>query len=105
MRRLKLDLDDLRVESFETTPEIGDTKGTVLGYGATDWGNTCAASECGTCVGTCFGGSCVGTCAGTCGNTCGSTCAGTCGNSCGGGCGGVPGGGDCEGTQQCWRDC
>ncbi|MEM7354333.1 MAG: hypothetical protein AAF657_26240 [Acidobacteriota bacterium] len=42
MKKLKLDLDDLEVESFQTTPEAGDSEeGTVYGYLSFGPGNTC----------------------------------------------------------------
>ncbi|MEM7584070.1 MAG: hypothetical protein AAF560_11855 [Acidobacteriota bacterium] len=42
MKKLKLDLDDLEVESFQTTPDTGDSEeGTVYGYLSFGPGNTC----------------------------------------------------------------
>lgn len=35
MRKLKLNLEDLKVESFETTTESSDARGTVFGYSTT----------------------------------------------------------------------
>lgn len=44
MKKLKLDLDDLEVESFQTTPDTGDSQeGTVYGYISDGPGNTCDA--------------------------------------------------------------
>ncbi len=98
MKKLKLSLDDLEVESFETTPEIADTKGTVVGYGGgTAWGETCVASECGSCGGTCFE-----TCGNTCGGTCGRSCGGSCVNTCLGTCLCPPGP---SGEDTCWAGC
>jgi hypothetical protein len=61
MKKIKLDLDDLKVESFDTTPE-----GTVYGYG------TCP-TFCGTCAGQA---TCDSTCYASCGGTC-DTCPAT----------------------------
>lgn len=46
MKKLKLNLDDLRVESFATTPDPDGQHGTVFGQQLTD---TC------TCINTCEG--------------------------------------------------
>jgi hypothetical protein len=76
MNKLKLDLDELSVESFDTAFSA-DAKGTVLG-------KQDSAYTCGTCAGyyTCDA-SCDASCNGTCFNTCaGATCNGTCGFSC-----------------------
>lgn len=60
MKKIKLDLDDLKVESFETTPESED--GGVFGY-----------ASCPTCTGpTCYGA-----------ETCQTRCPATCFESCG----------------------
>jgi hypothetical protein len=58
MRKLSLDLDDLQVETFDTTAS-GSKRGTVVGQ-ETTWGtcNSGACSEGGT----------------WCGNTCDTTC-------------------------------
>jgi len=32
MKKIRLNLDDLKVDSFETTPEAGGRKGTLFGY-------------------------------------------------------------------------
>ena len=95
MKKLKLNLDDLKVESFATTPDASSSRGTVFGQDptvypedtcylyCTDVGSTCV-QQCGT------GGSENGTCAPA--ETCVSTCepqatcpSPTCGVSCGGG--------------------
>lgn len=50
MGKLKLNLDDLKVESFATTPPIADLKGTVFGQ------DTIGGASCGqgaTCLATC----------------------------------------------------
>ncbi|HEY0017519.1 MAG TPA: hypothetical protein VGC13_14505 [Longimicrobium sp.] len=94
MQKLRLNLDALTVESFNTTDGDAAQRGTVqahrptptqslecesfdyCGTGATDCGCGTAASECGTCATNC------GTCATGCGTcydaTCGATYCGTC---------------------------
>ena len=72
MKKLKLDLDDLKVESFETTPETGNPRGTVVGYG--DTFGRCETFDLITCFEPCETSTCGHTCARTCNNTCGSTC-------------------------------
>jgi hypothetical protein len=91
MEKLKLQLDNLSVESFDTTCEAKG-HGTVRGEQAT---NTCPG--CPTCAATCAytcddatcpqcptcAASCNGTCAGaTCFDSCGRTCWDTCGIGC-----------------------
>lgn len=99
MHKLKLELEALRVESFETTRDEGG-RGTVQihlrlsDYGtcppvepqpyvtenpadcpATAYDYTCAAScngTCNSCYGTCV--SCNGTCYGSCQYTCYNSC-------------------------------
>jgi hypothetical protein len=67
--KLKLNLDDLRVDTFGTTAPAG-AKGTVIGQ------QQCSCYTC-TCPGC---PTCVDTCQQTCGTTCPFTCAdGTCG--------------------------
>ncbi len=93
MNKLRLDLEDLSVESFATTPEAGTEGGTVFGQQCTCYTNctcpgcpTCDASCNGTCGGTC-GGTCDASCNGTCaGATCDASCNGTCDYSCYGTC-------------------
>ncbi len=80
MRKLKLDLNDLKVESFETTARSSDSdKGTVHGLADTRNRISCLAPcedefTCATC-----GNSCHGSC--SCGITCSNTCGSGCGNS------------------------
>jgi hypothetical protein len=91
MDKLKLQLENLSVESFDTTCEVRE-KGTVFGEQAT---NTCPG--CPTCAATCAytcddatcpqcptcAASCNGTCDGaTCYDSCGRTCWDTCGIGC-----------------------
>ena len=82
--KLKLNLDDLRVESFAVMPESPVGDGTVEGYYPT--GPCVCDSECPQCEGgtgpggTGEGESCQGTCPGNCpGPTQGITCPNTCG--------------------------
>jgi hypothetical protein len=79
MRKLKLQLDDLQVDTFQTTP-AEKPKGTVFGEQCTCYTN-CTCPGCPTCYA-----SCNGTCGGTCDGTCGASCAGTC-DTCGDACG------------------
>ena len=85
MKKMKLNLDALGVESFDTSG--ADAKrGTVFGEQCTCYTN-CTCPGCPTCYA-----SCNGTCGGTCGeNTCAASCNGTCGAAtcdytCGGDC-------------------
>jgi hypothetical protein len=72
MRKLKLDLEDLSVESFATTPEPHREAGTVFGQQCTCY-TQCTCPGCPTCDA-----SCNGTCGGTCAGTCDASCNGTC---------------------------
>lgn len=84
MKKMKLDLDDLKVESFETTAESQDGEGTVYGYITQD------LTQCGDCTNFLCeptnNRTCGSTCGPTCGNTCGNTCPSTCNNTCGSTC-------------------
>lgn len=77
MHKLKLDLDQLSVESFGTdAPEA--LRGTVEARShLCSAFDTCASCDytCGTCNPSCA--SCV-SCYNTCDNTCGASCYGTC---------------------------
>jgi hypothetical protein len=77
-RKLTLKLEDLSVDSFDTTTGQ-KAKGTVFGEQCTCYTN-CTCPGCPTCYA-----SCNGTCGGTCGeNTCAASCNGTCaGATCG----------------------
>ena len=87
MKKMKLSLDDLKVESFQTTPEGGGGgDGTVFGYISCDL-TICAECPPGGCP--TQDPSCNGTCGQSCNGTCYESCNGTCGASCGGGCGGL----------------
>ena len=78
MHKLKLDLERLTVESFDTIPADAARSGTVQAF-ASVGDSTCRQEICyfetyaPTCAATCA--SCAGaTCAATCANTCGYTC-------------------------------
>jgi hypothetical protein len=98
MRKLKLELDNLSVESFDTTA-TQKKKGTVFGEQCTCWtycaqqtcpgcptcDNTCAYTcDDATCVYTCDDNTCPYTCDdNTCVYTCNeSACYGTCNRTC-----------------------
>jgi hypothetical protein len=75
--KLSLNLEDLAVESFDTTSPQ-KAKGTVFGEQCTCYTN-CTCPGCPTCDASCNG---------TCGDTCPATCAYTCDDaSCAGSCG------------------
>lgn len=82
MKKLKLDLDQLKVQSFQTTQEQKKVQGTVYGQSVltcdcTQGEDTCAAS-CQSCEQTCI--ECAYTVYFTCLTACGETCqAPTCG--------------------------
>jgi hypothetical protein len=100
MRKLKLDLDALGVDSFDT---LGGTKakGTVLAeQGASTYYTLCVGPcaytyddptcpACPTCAYTCDDPTCPAcpTCAESCNGSCDATCYETCGVSCWGSCG------------------
>jgi hypothetical protein len=79
-RKLKLDLDALQVESFDTTSAGHRHDGTVFGQQCTCY-TQCTCPGCPTCDA-----SCNGTCEASCNGTCDATCNGTCGASCNGTC-------------------
>ncbi|WP_420127810.1 hypothetical protein [Longimicrobium sp.] len=88
--KLKLKLDDLTVDTFQTTSPP-KAKGTVFGEQCTCYTQctcpgcpTCDASCNGTCHASCNGTcvSCAASCNGTCGDSCGYSCDATCGASC-----------------------
>lgn len=85
--KMKLQLEELAVESFDTTPaERG--KGTVFAQQECTCPTACSCPGCLTCDGTCPADP---SCADTCWNTCDDySCAGTCGLSqCHTRCGGI----------------
>ncbi|HYW10324.1 MAG TPA: hypothetical protein VE871_00140 [Longimicrobium sp.] len=73
--KLKLQLEDLRIDSFTTTP-VEKAKGTVFGEQCTCY-TQCTCPGCPTCNASCNG-SCDASCNGTCGASCDDTCGGTC---------------------------
>lgn len=105
MKKLRLDFDELQVETFDPTADAARPRaGTVRGHWRTEY--TCLETQCGevTCE------SCGGTCEYTC-YTCPATCANTCPASCNGSCAATCGeatcfscGGSCEWTcnDTCW---
>jgi hypothetical protein len=75
MHKLKLHLEDLQVDTFQTTaPER--PKGTVFGEQCTCY-TQCTCPGCPTCYA-----SCNGTCDASCNGTCGASCGGTCDYAC-----------------------
>ena len=61
MKKLKLDLEDLKVDSFELSSESADEKGTVKGNAPTGYYDTCIANctRLYTCADTCIGYTCA----------------------------------------------
>jgi hypothetical protein len=77
MNKLKLSIEDLSVESFDTSA-VRKEKGTVFGEQCTCY-TVCTCPGCNTCDGTCPNDH---TCGDTCWNTCDDfTCLETCGIS------------------------
>lgn len=93
MNKLRLKLDDLRVDTFSTIPFAGEAGGTVRGHEPessyfqpcqsydvpceVDYTDGCppytmAATCAGTCAQSCN--SCYYSCQNSCGNTCAATC-------------------------------
>ena len=76
MKRLKLEIEELRVESFDAG--VGDGRGTVRAHGYTEFCDSepfeDSINYCGTAVASCAG---QYTCAYTCGNTCSCGCGAT----------------------------
>lgn len=90
MRKLKLSLDDLQVDSFHATSG-SSTRGTVPGHSWTQY-----ADE-----------SCFQSCNGSCNQTCPASCYGGCGSgaTCGASCGCSPGTAMTECGCQTWETC
>lgn len=83
MHKLKLDLDQLAVDTFDTeAPPV--RKGTVYGEQCTCY-TACTCPGCPTCDVSCNG-TCAGTCDASCNGTCGGSCDGTCDATCNGTC-------------------
>ncbi len=94
MKKLKLDLEDLSVESFATTPEPRAEGGTVFGQQCTCY-TQCTCPGCPTCDASCNG---------TCGGTCDASCNGTCGDTCNCPTGDYSCAGDCD-PNSCLPGC
>jgi len=84
VNKLKLRLEDLRIDSFTTEPARKE-KGTVFGEQCTCY-TQCTCPGCPTCDASCNG-TCNATACGSCGASCGGTCEYSCDYSCGGTCG------------------
>jgi hypothetical protein len=83
MRKLRLDPESLRVESFEAVTAGGGQMGTVNGHIRKPPAEPNTIEPCYVNTSTC-GNSCYGTCYATCGSTCANTCDDyTCLQSCG----------------------
>jgi len=67
MKKLKMELDALQVESFDIR-RADDVRGTVAGQNEPPYTESCN----GSCMNTCN--SCVNTCLNTCQNSCNGTC-------------------------------
>jgi hypothetical protein len=77
--KLKLNLDQLSVDSFDTTKPEAKT-GTVFGEQCTCYTN-CTCPGCYTCDASCNG-TCGATCDASCNGTCGATCDASCNGTC-----------------------
>jgi modification target Cys-rich repeat protein len=90
MKKLRLELDQLRVDTFSTTAAATDSAGTVRGHDRPSYDEPCepippdytdncppyTSVTCGvSCNGTCYG-SCYGSCANTCYSCRQQTCPG-----------------------------
>ena len=88
-RKLRLDLEQLTVESFSISADGGDGTGTVRAHGkvppdepASDYDGVCGTyyescnGSCASCVNSCWN-SCVGTCV-SCNVTCPQSCHSVC---------------------------
>lgn len=92
MSKLRLELHDLRVDTFSTSKEPGGEAGTVRAHGAgpsydepcepipPDYTETCPPYTSDTCDASCNG-TCYGSCYGSCQNTCSTCWQNTCANS------------------------
>ena len=95
MNKLRLQLEDIAVESF-ATHEAVPRRGTVAANATTGnqiicdcptngYENTCRTCSCeGTCDASCDGtcNTCAGCGSASCGGTCDDSCFGTCGSTC-----------------------
>jgi hypothetical protein len=100
MQKMKLQIDDLMVESFDTAAKRESARGTVQGNENVCCCCCCCPCCCGggtaSCGGTCEA-SCNGTCIASCNGTCDASCGGTCVASCNATCGGY--------YPSCYYDC
>ncbi|HEX8695613.1 MAG TPA: pinensin family lanthipeptide [Longimicrobium sp.] len=94
--KMKLNLEELQVESFETVAGEPE-RGTVRGYITGTLGCNCTEDTCASCEGTCD------TCFNTCPDTCANTCPATCRNTCPATCNTCDGQASCVDT--CWESC
>lgn len=81
MKKLGLNIDDLAVESFQTTT-AAEARGTVVGHGVSE--TTCFQRICDCPSGS--GWTCEPSQNGTCEFTCDASCNGTCEDTCADGC-------------------
>ena len=92
MKKLRLQLDELQVESFHTV-RTEPARGTVRANAPTwycteqidctyDYGCETQNESCNGSCATCFGGTCENTCYNSCNGTCNVSCYGTCDASC-----------------------
>ena len=79
MKKLRLHLEDLLIDSFDTTTPA-KSKGTVFGEQCTCY-TQCTCPGCPTCYESCNG-SCAVSCNGSCQATCDVSCYGSCGYTC-----------------------
>jgi hypothetical protein len=90
MNKLKLSVEELAIESFDTTAPPRKREGTVFGeQGTCTCATQCTCPGCPTCYNTCLytcdDATCPAcpTCADTCANTCDDfSCAESCGGTC-----------------------
>ena len=85
MKKLRLELDELRVDTFATTSKADRDKGTVRGHNS--WNGQCETLPYEDSIDLCpppytAAATCVNSCYGTCGNTCAASCQGSCYNTC-----------------------
>jgi hypothetical protein len=80
MAKLRLDMEDLAVQSFDTSAKLDTRRGTVQGH-ATFGQDTCIGPTCRRCPPS-DGGTCGATCVNTCVNTCDDATCATCAASC-----------------------
>ena len=99
MRKLRLDVEQLTVETFEVTRAAERERGTVRGH-LTNNVITCDNTDCNqnTCLDTCA------TCPNTCWYSCGDTCPGTCPNTCAQSCNGTCYDPSCVNCNDTWND-